>query len=137
MFINFKLRRAVTRGDLDAVKRALTAGADPESCYLHGYTTLMKAAELGHVEILRVLAAAGADPNRKTVVSNPRTAGVTALMAASNGLNCTGSPEPVRVLIELGADPSSVDSLGRSALDYASLSEANEIASTLRALHEN
>ncbi|MGD1218519.1 ankyrin repeat domain-containing protein [Streptomyces krungchingensis] len=54
---------AAGEGDADAVRAALTAGADPETRDEHRRTPLLLAAVGDHVTAAEVLLAAGADPN--------------------------------------------------------------------------
>lgn len=125
MLYRVSLWRAIARGDAEAVRRAVAEGASPESRNPQGLTPLMMAANLGFPEVIRALADAGADLDRSVTVSHPVTSGVTALMAACT--DSRGAPEPVAVLLELGADPSLRDSAGRTALDYARLSGYDDI----------
>ncbi|MFD4257922.1 ankyrin repeat domain-containing protein [Streptomyces sp. NPDC058534] len=57
------LPSAVLRGDADAVRAVLRAGADPEVRDEHGRTPLLLAALTDRVEIAGLLVAAGADVN--------------------------------------------------------------------------
>ena len=108
------LGKACAQGDLDAVKRAVAAGADPNArvydCdgdmgYGGTYTAVMLAAFNGHVCELRfLLAAAGADPN---IDDGSGSGG-----ASSSGKNtpcwqacCRHRHDCVRVLLALGATP--------------------------------
>jgi uncharacterized protein len=90
------LRRAVDAGDVEAVRAALAAGADPSSppptYWEKG--VLAKAASHGPLEVVTLLLDAGADPNGVNAFeSTPLRA------AASYGRN-----EVVRVLLGAGAD---------------------------------
>lgn len=76
-----------------------------------GCTALMQAAHEGHTSQVKLLLAAGADPN---VVS---TAGWTALTFATHA--GAGAPEKLLVLLEAGADFSVRDRDGKTALDWA------------------
>jgi len=73
------------------VEALLKAGADPK-----GPMTLMQAAHAGNPDIVRMLAARGADVNQREL-----SRGETALMWAAS----ENHPEALKVLIEHGADP--------------------------------
>lgn len=60
---NRTLLAAAERGDADAVRRALAAGADVEARDPHRRTPLLLAALNDHVAAAEALVAAGADPN--------------------------------------------------------------------------
>jgi serine/threonine-protein phosphatase 6 regulatory ankyrin repeat subunit B len=111
---------AVGSGKAEQVAKLLAAGAEPDATSSRGLTALMVAAARGHLTVVEVLAAHGADVNQRSCVKQPEhgeVAGVTALMAACD--DSTGSPDMIRELVRLGADLNLVDSLGRSALMYA------------------
>ena len=55
--------RAVTRGDVEAVRQLLRSGADVDARDRHGQTALMLAAHQGHLEIVEALVGSGADLN--------------------------------------------------------------------------
>jgi ankyrin repeat protein len=73
----------------------------------------------------------GANPECK----NPQ--GLTAFMMAAC-CDSSSSVTPVKVLLELGADPTATDSFGRTASDYAEFSGYTAIVEYLVAagLHE-
>ncbi|HJZ92663.1 MAG TPA: ankyrin repeat domain-containing protein [Gemmataceae bacterium] len=81
------LIRAAGRGDLDAVRKALKAGALVNSYYIDGYaafgndgsgyTALMDAGTEGHVEVVKLLIAEKADLDLECI--NPRYEGEPAL----------------------------------------------------------
>ena len=103
------LDRACTYGDELSVQMLLKAGADPtglqcyqsfhKSAYQRGYEPswpINQAASGGHVEVIRLLLAAGAK------VDAPEDEGQTALMIAARA----GNKEVVRLLLDAGADRS-------------------------------
>ena len=118
-----------------AIGRSLVEGAfDP---YTFGVgsrrfaTPLWLAADLGDVETMRALLAAGADPHLQT------EDGSSPLMVAA-GLGHTGDArqrgwtasrglEAVRLLVELGADVNAANEAGFTALHGTAYSGANEI----------
>jgi ankyrin repeat protein len=58
------LMRAAERGNLEAVRALLKAGANVNRTLAHwGHTALMIAAGEGHLEVVKALLSAGADPN--------------------------------------------------------------------------
>ena len=92
-----ELSWAASDGDLEALRTALLAGADPSSksdCN----TALFDAIDKGFVQILAVLMEAGADPLRRHPVTNQ-----TPLMAALEG----EQPEIIGELKSRGVAPAS------------------------------
>ena len=65
------LREAAVRGQADAVRLLLEAGADPESPDEESETALMLAAQSGSVETVKHFLEAGADPNRWSQGESP------------------------------------------------------------------
>lgn len=129
-FVNdWRLRSAVRRGDIDRLSELVARGADIESKDASGLTCLMIAANRGETRVIARLLSLGADANATSTVGG-RWSGFTPLMAAC--CDSTASVEPVRQLLEAGADPRAVDNLDRIALDYAVLSNYEEIAELLR-----
>lgn len=126
--VDRRLLRAARRGDLSAIRRRVAEGASLTATSSQGPTPLMLAATYGRTEALTALVELGADVNRISTVTYPgRWSGFTALMAAS--CDSTGRVEPVKRLLDLGADPE--DDLGRTAVDYAELSGYDEIVDLL------
>ena len=104
-------------GTLDAIKKAVNAGANVNSAEYDGYTGLIYAA-FGNKnpDVISFLLDAGADLNAVT------TEGKSALILALDG---NENPEVIFRLIKAGADVNIVDSNGWSALMYA-LERRNE-----------
>jgi ankyrin repeat protein len=96
--LNDQLYEAVRKGDLAAVTALLDKGADVNAKFRYGATTLFKAAERGHTEIVKLLLARGADATVKDTFY-----GATAMTWALDG----GHTEVVRALLE--KDASSVN----------------------------
>jgi len=103
---------AVFIGDLAAVKRALTDGADPNAQDPQSGSTVLSIASLmGHTEIVALLLERGADVNAKS------RDGGTALHAAA----FLGRAEAVKLLLEKGADTTLRNNMGSIAIDGAKL----------------
>ena len=109
-----ELHEAVEEGDIEAVKKALAAGADVNAKD-EGWTSLAHAAANGHKEIAELLIAEGADVNAK------EEEGWTPLFHASYD----GHQEIVELLIGKGADVNAKDSEGSTALDKAEAVEVD------------
>ncbi|MGQ0650972.1 MAG: ankyrin repeat domain-containing protein, partial [Betaproteobacteria bacterium] len=84
---------AVEKGELHKVEDLLNRGMDPNTTDSSGHTMLMKAARLGHADVVMLLLA------RKASVARQTPSGDTALMHACLG----GSLGIVRMLIDAGA----------------------------------
>jgi ankyrin repeat protein len=84
-------------------------------------TVLMKAAEMGHVGIIRTLLGAGAD------IDQTNSEGYTALMTAA----IFGQIDAVKTLLLLGADASVVNQYGYGALGLAAVSDEPDIQKLL------
>ena len=99
-------------GDLAAVKRALTDGADPNAQDPQsGSTTLSIAALMGHTEVVALLLEHGAEVNAKS------RDGGTPLHAAA----FLGRVKTVKLLLEKGADITLRNNMGSPAIDGAKL----------------
>ena len=90
---------AARRGDAEAVRTLLDAGADVNAAQGDGMTALHWAAERGHAAVAEHLIAASADVGATT-----RLGGQTPLHVASRG----GRGAIVRMLLEAGSDPAAV-----------------------------
>jgi ankyrin repeat protein len=94
------LEKAAQEGDAAEVKRLLSAGADSnESAGLYGplNAAVLGPGTAGNIEVVRILLAAGANPNGRT--DEDGRSWVPPLWHASN----RGDAESVRALIEAGA----------------------------------
>ncbi len=89
------LREAARQGDLSAVHRALTAGADLEAGDRYGATALFLAARAGHTEVVRLLAERGASVNAAESFYDSRP------LETALG---NGDLDMARLLLELGAE---------------------------------
>ena len=117
------LPRAVQAGDIDGVKAALAAGADPNARDGQGWTALMYAANRGYPLIAAPLLAAGAEPDIRA------PDGATALFIAA----LHGHAEVVSLLLDAGADGSIKGPKGRTAMEMAELGGYREVAALLEA----
>jgi ankyrin repeat protein len=143
----------VPAGDLDHldfIKTLLDAGADVNArakdstetrtiftmqwLYEDGATPLLRAAQSGDVELMKLLLAKGADPKI------PTTNNVTALAVASGigwvqGITYEWSEqrslEAVKILLDLGVDVNAVDGDGRTALHGAAHKGRNDVVQLL------
>lgn len=104
---------AVRSGDPSTSRMLLAAGADPRAVAgLVPPPQLVWAAEVGDPHAVRLMLESGAKPDRPSVRGGSERE--TALMAAAAG----GHVEVLQLLLQWGADPNAVDSLGRTALVY-------------------
>jgi ankyrin repeat protein len=123
-------------GRVDAVKLLLSSGsfvnaADP----FQEETALMWASAEGHVEVVKALLAAGADPNLKAHVStiterkdaDHPSGGFTALMFAARN----GHADVVEALIQGRADPKLTNADGASAAVVAIVNDRFDLAKEL------
>ncbi len=100
----------VDRGDVAAIKEMLDSGVDPNGVSeLQGFTALMGASFKGRGDIVKLLLAAGANPNAAA------GKGETALIFAATH----GHVDIVNMLVSAGADAGAKDKIGFTALDHA------------------
>ena len=122
------LRKACKKGDIEAVKQYLAAGANVNAGGVFRATPLHLAAEYGHKEIAELLITNGADVNAKKAVE-----GETPLHEAA----AYGNKEIAELLIVNGANVNVKDKgtgslVGRTALNSAIMCDQTEIANLLR-----
>jgi ankyrin repeat protein len=118
--------RAVTLGDIEAVRQLLLSGADINARDRHGQTALMLAAHHGHREMVETLVGSGADLN-VTAKYN-----LSALMLAI----VAGHVAIARLLARAGADRGLRGSgapgfIGKTAYDLAVAREMEELYAEL------
>ncbi len=106
---DISIRQAAYDGNIEAVKQAITDGADVNAKNDFGSTPLIAAALEGHKEIVELLTAAGAD-----LISKDEE-GVTPLHNAAS----QGNKEIAQLLIAKGANVNTVDDVGDTPLDFA------------------
>ena len=118
---------AVLRGDAEAVRRALEAGADVDARNEKAQSGLMLAAHRGDLPVVELLLAHGADPDQRAKY------GLSALMLAVVG----GHEETARALADAGADlrirgSGAPGFAGKTAADLAAERGMRDLAERLR-----
>jgi hypothetical protein len=88
---------AILAGNVEGVRQALAAGANARDSDEHNVTLVMRAAETGHAEIVRLLLAAGGDPTARD------RDGRNAADRARDGL-ASGSPRDYALILKLLVD---------------------------------
>ena len=103
-----RLLAASEDGDSDVVRKLLAVGmVDADTADKNGVTSVFKAAENDHKDVVQILIDGGADPNKAA------NCGYTPLMVAAGFV---GSTDVVQVLLDGGAKPNNADIAGRNAL---------------------
>lgn len=106
--LNWQLLHSL--GDYGEVRRLLSEGADPDSCYMKPeWSPITYAARYHYLELMKILIENGADVNKTCESSN------TALHYAVQ----SSSRYMIELLIENGADPHINNSDGKTPLDIA------------------
>jgi ankyrin repeat protein len=119
--------RAVTGGDVDAVRRWLASGGDVNTRDRYGQTALMLAAHRGHLPVVEVLVAAGADLD---VTAKYHLSALMLAVIAGHGdiahrLAAAGADRAIE-----GRGPPGFD--GKTAHDLAREHEMDDLAARLR-----
>lgn len=96
LFANEELWEAARKGDAAKVEALIKKGADPNAKTHYGVSALAFACDRGHVDVVKVLLANGADPKVKDTFY-----GATPLDSALEN----GHTEIVKLLLEKGASP--------------------------------
>jgi uncharacterized protein len=110
MSIDRELIEAIEAGDGPVVRSLLEAGASPEvSGGANSIPALHIAVGRGRVDLVNLLIAAGANPNRRDVT------GLTPMMLAA----CRGDLDAVELLLKSGADVNARDFNGTTSLMLA------------------
>lgn len=116
----FSLHEAAQYGDLAALRRAIEAaeyGVDETNGRYE--TPLMAAADAGHAEAVRMLLAAGADPD---AMAGTDGGGYQMTMSLQRPLHFAagaGHAEVVALLLDAGADPNPTDAQGMTGSPLA------------------
>ena len=116
-----KLAMAASLNNLVAARALLDKGVPVDSPAIDGATPLLISAASGYVDLMKVLLAAGADPNRQDQHQD------TPLMAAVR----IGSRDAVKLLLDSRADPNKRDGSGRTAMHWAARSGRVDIVRTV------
>jgi hypothetical protein len=134
------LSEAARKGDAAAVTRQLDAGVDVNTLFRYNRTALSFACDRGHLEVVRVLLARGADPNVKdsfygaTPLSwasspaqtrKPEHATIVGLLLKAGA---RGSEDALMAAIGEGDEPMTKIVLAHGGLSPATLSDALEAA---------
>jgi ankyrin repeat protein len=106
-------------GDLAGISAELAGRADPGFGDDINYSPLHVAAQEGQVEAVRLLLAAGADPNKADEHGNGPL--WTAVHQACLARRTDANVEVVRLLIAAGADPDHKNNYGHSPRESADL----------------
>lgn len=153
------LFEAAKLGRVDLIPALVKEGADINAYESRGFTPLILAAYNGQADAVEALLKAGADPckpdagqgntaqmgvafkgddriaarllTEKCDVNSRNKAGQTALMMAA----LFGRVQQVDMLLHAGADPSAVDSSGRSAASVAQAQGNAALAAKLEGVH--
>jgi ankyrin repeat protein len=118
-----ELIQAIWREDSAEVVRLLQSGADPNGSGTQGWTPLMQAAEMENIDTIELLLRSGANPN--LAGSDGTTPLHIAVDIAVDGTVQAGGNKdqvPTHIVTRLlvaGARTDSLNSDGKSALDWA------------------
>jgi ankyrin repeat protein len=108
-------------GDASRLRRFLELGCDPDETW-HGITLVADAAWAGDPERVRVLLAAGANPDPPGIeggADHAKTAGLVYYQIPVFLAALEAGPEMIRMLLDAGADAHVTDKGGHNALSYA------------------
>jgi len=115
-----KLMRAIANKDVQKVREKLKADIDLE-ILINGNTPLMLAAKIGNVDVVQLLLDAGANIDHATINTLRRTPLMIAIASQH--------AEIASLLLSEGASVKRTDYSGKSALDYAKLTDARSSGS--------
>ena len=103
-----KLLKAAEKGDANKVAKFIKKGADVNFSDNVGWTPLFRAAQKGHVEVVKMLLDAGAEIEKTT-------SGITPLCWAAD----SGKTDVVKLLLERGANVNAIGKKNAPALYHA------------------
>jgi ankyrin repeat protein len=125
---------AADKGDAEVVRALLDGGADPNEADKRKRSPLMEAAAKGHVEMVRLLVAAGArvnppprEPAKQTFEDMMSEKGTPLILAAKGG-----QTDAVAELIGAGADVVATDDKNQTAYDWARKNKHDRCAALLK-----
>jgi ankyrin repeat protein len=119
-----KFIEVATAGNIHEVKRAIEFGIEIDAIGACGHTALMAAAYYGHRSIIKVLLAAGADPNLLSDGYDGLGFGMTALMFAASSFFASDRHLVAKQLVTAGADVNQQGAGSKTAMMYAALAGA-------------
>ncbi|MEO5984304.1 MAG: ankyrin repeat domain-containing protein [Ferruginibacter sp.] len=119
---NDELNQAAVAGNSKRTTELLSKGANVNGRGMHAMTPIMSAARGGHLKVVELLVAKGADVNSHNDSGS-------ALMWAVD----SGSEELVSYLLRSGVDAQWTNALGSSALDFAREQKKTNIVRLLEA----
>lgn len=112
---------AITSGRTDRVKKLINAGQKFHLIY--GEASIRECIDKKNINLLKLLLDSSADPN-----SFEEYSGRTVLMLAAGA----GNYHAVKILLDAGADSSTADKRGDTALKYAEYSNRQEVLDLLK-----
>ncbi len=116
-----KFIEVATAGNIYEVNRAIEFGIEIDAIGACGHTALMAAAYYGHRSIIKVLLAAGADPNLLSDGYDGLGLGMTALMFAASSFFASDRHLVAKQLVAAGADVNQQGAGGKTPIMYAAL----------------
>ncbi len=116
-----KLIEMATAGNVSEVNRAIEFDVEIDAIGALGHNALMAAAYYGHPSVVKVLLAAGADPNLLSDGYDGLGYGMTALMLAAGSFFANNRHLIAEQLIASGADVNARGAGGKTAIMYAAL----------------
>ena len=130
-----KLYSAINEGDVDEVRILLEQGTTPDGTDPTKWTPLMNAAELGNLEIIKLLLSYGAE------INHADQHGMTPLHIAvdiaidgtlqTRGILREEPTEIIRFLLDSGADMNVKDIRGETPLDWSQKYQSEKISTLL------
>jgi hypothetical protein len=112
-----RLFKAAKSGDVKAAREALDGGVEVDALSANKWTALHEACRYGQLEVVKLLLAAGADPN----IAHSQN-GFTPMVVAAFEV---GHADIIRALVDGGAAPSLASSSGRTVLHW--VAEAGDV----------
>ena len=112
-----RLFKAAKSGDVKAARDALDGGVEVDALSANKWTALHEACRYGQLEVVKLLLAAGADPN----IPHSQNGFTPVVVAAFE----VGHAEIIRALVEGGAAPSLASTAGRTVLHW--VAEAGDV----------